>query len=100
MDYPVIKKMHEVLFVQKLIDKALMLKKHLKDTECDLILIANIGPNITTFTPYNIREEDSQKLHITISNLGDINEQLYQLWIQLNPLLREYCPLQLFKDFL
>ena len=44
MDYPVIKKMPEVLFVQKLIDKALVLKKHLKDTECDLRLIANIGP--------------------------------------------------------
>ena len=48
MDYPVIKKMPEVLFVQKLIDKALMLKKHLKDTECDLRLVANIGPNMAT----------------------------------------------------
>ena len=49
MDYPVLKKMPEVLFVQKLIDKALMLKKHLKDTECDLRLIANIGLNLATF---------------------------------------------------
>ena len=100
MDYPVIKKMPKVLFVQKLIDKYLMLKKHLKARECDLRLIANISPNMASFKLYNIREEDSQKLHVTISNLGDIDEQLYQLWIQLNPLLKEYCPLQLFKDFL
>ena len=77
MDYPVIKKMPKVLFVQKLIGKALMLKKHLKDTECDLRLVANICPNIATIKLYNIREEDSQKLHITISNLGDIHEQLF-----------------------
>ena len=68
MDHPVIKKMPKVLFVQNLIDKALMLKKHLKDTECDLKLVANIGPNMVTFKLYNIREEDSQKLHMTISN--------------------------------
>ena len=53
---------------------------------------ANIGPNMATFKLYNTKEEDSLKLHATISNLGDIDKQLYQLWIQLNYLLREYCP--------
>ena len=99
MNYPVDKKMSEALFVQLLMDKALMLKKHLKDTESNLRLVANIGPNMATIKLYNIREEDSEKLHMTISNLGDINEQLYQLWVQLNYLLKEYCPLWLFKDF-
>ena len=56
---------------------------------------------MATIKLYNIKqEEDSQKLHVTISNLGDINEQLYQLWVQLNYLLKEYCSVRLFKDWL
>ena len=99
MPYAVDKKMPEALFVQLLTDKANMLKKHLKDTKSNLRLCANIGPNMATIKLYNIKEEDSQKLHITISNLGDIDEQLYQLWVQLNYILKEYCPLWLYKDF-
>ena len=69
-----------------------MLKKHLKDIHSSLVMCANIGPNMATFKSYNTPEEDSLKLHATISNLGDIGEQLYQLRIQLNYLIREYCP--------
>ena len=98
MAYAVDKKMPEALFVQLLTDKANMLKKHLKDTESNLRICANIGPNMATIKLYNIKE-DSQKLHVTTSNLGDIDKQLYQLWVQLNYLLKEYCPLQLYKDF-
>ena len=86
--------MPEAAFVQLLMDKALMLKKHLKDTDSDLRLVANTGPNMATIKLYNIREEeDSQKIHVTISNLGDIDEQLYQLWVQLNYILKAYCPI-------
>ena len=99
MAYAVDEKMPENLFVQLLTDKANMLKKHLKTTQSDLVICANIGPNMAIFKLYNIKEEDSLKLHITISNLGDIDEQLYQFWIQLNYLLKEYCPLQLYRDF-
>ena len=69
-----------------------MLRKHLKDTHSSLVMCANIGSNMATFKLYNTTEEDSMKLHATISNLGDIGEQLYQLWIQLNYLLWEYLP--------
>ena len=72
MEYPIDQKMSENLFVQLLTDKANMLKKHLKTTQSDLDICVNIGPNMATFKLYNIKEEDSLKLHITISNLGDI----------------------------
>ena len=81
MAYAVEEKMPETLFVQLLTKKANMLKKHLKDTQSDLIMCVNIGPNMATFKLYNTLEEDSLKLQVTISNLGDIEEQLYQLWI-------------------
>ena len=92
MAYAADEKMPETLFVQLLTEKANMLKQHLKDTKSNLVMCANIGPNMATFKLYNTKEEDSLKLHATISNLGDIGEQLYQLWIQLNYLLREHCP--------
>ena len=99
MAYTVDKKMSEALFVQLMTDIANMLKKHLNYTESNLRLCANIGPYMATIKLYNIKKEDSQKLHVTISNLGDIDEQLYQLWVQVNYILKEYGPLQIYKDF-
>ena len=99
MAYAVDEKMPETLFVQLLTEKANMLKRHLKDTHSDWVIGANIGPNMATFKLYNTLEEDSLKLQVTISNLGEIGKQLYQLWIQLNYLLREYCPIWLYRNF-
>ena len=79
-------------FVNTLTDKAEMLKKHLKDTKSNLVICVNTGPNMATFKFYNPQEEDSLKLHYTISNLGNLQDQLYQLWVQLNYLLRENYP--------
>ena len=46
---------------------------------------------MATFKFYDLGEEDSLKLHVTLSNLGDINEQIHQLWQQVNFLLKQYC---------
>ena len=37
---------------------------------------------MATFKLYDVCEEDSLKLHVTLYNLGDIDEQLHQLWLQ------------------
>ena len=85
-------KLPETFFMKTLTKKANMLKKHLKDMKSTLVICANIGPNMATFKLYNTQEEDSLKLHYTISNLRDLWEQLYQLWVQINYLLREHYP--------
>ena len=90
MSHKVDEKLPEQFFVDLLTKKANMLKKHLKDTKSSLVICANIGPNMATFKLYNIKEEDSLKLHYTISNLGDLGDQLYQLWVQINYLLKEH----------
>ena len=36
-------------------------------------------------------EDDSLKLCMTLSNLGDLNDQIHILWQQVNFLLQEYC---------
>ena len=92
MAYAMDDKLPETFFVKTLTEKANMLKKHLKDTNSSLVICANIGPNVATFKLYNTKEEDSLKLCYTISNLGDLEDQLYQLWVQLNYLLKEHYP--------
>ena len=46
---------------------------------------------MAVFKLYDVKEEDSLKLHMTLSNLGDIEEQIHQLWQQINFLLQQYC---------
>ena len=92
MAFAAVEKLPETFFVKTLTEKANMLKNHLKDTKCSLVICANIGPNMATFKLYNAKEEDSLKLRYTISNLGDLEGQLYQLWVQINYLLKEHYP--------
>ena len=59
---------------------------------CPLIIVANIGPTMAVFKFYDTTEDDdSLKLRMTLSNLGDINEQIHVLWQQVNFLLQQYC---------
>ena len=46
---------------------------------------------MAVFKIYDIKEEDSLKLQATLSTLGDIEEQIHQLWQQINFLLQQYC---------
>ena len=84
----------ENLFVNKMIEKANIIRDHLKckKNTCPLIIVANIGPTMAVFKFYNTTEEDdSLKLCMTLSNLGDIDEQICILWQQVNFLLQQYC---------
>ena len=79
------------LFIKLMIKKANVIKDHLKKKMDQLIIVANIGPTMAVFKFYDTNEEDSLKLHMTLSNLGDIEEQIYVLWQQVNFLLQKYC---------
>ena len=89
MSYTVSDKLPESFFVDTLTDMAEMLKKHLKDTNSTLVICVNIGPNMAMFKFFNPQEEDLLKLHYTFLNLGDLKDQLYNLWMQLNCVLKE-----------
>ena len=91
MAWKVDKRIPEEMFVQLLAKKANIIKDHLRNSLSQLMIIANIGPTMATFKFYDLSEEDSLKLHITLSNLGDIDEQIHHLWQQVNFLLQQYC---------
>ena len=91
MVWKVDKRIPEDLFVNLMIEKANTIKDHLKKSMNQLIIVANIGPTMAVFKVYDINKEDSLKLMMTLSNLGDIKEQIHQLWHQMNFLLQQYC---------
>ena len=78
------------LFLDIMIEKTQMLHNHLKHLDLRLALIANIGGNMATIKIYDTLVEDSLKLHFTISNLWDIEDQLYRLWIEVNGVVHSY----------
>ena len=82
----------ENLFINLMIEKANIIKDHLKKSAHPLIIVVNIGPTMAIFKFYDMTEEDdSLKLCMTLSNLGDLNDQICILWQQVNFLLQEYC---------
>ena len=66
----------EEMFIQLLTEKANIIKDHLRSRHSKLTIVANFGPNMATFKLYDLSKEDSLRLHMTLSNLGDIDEQI------------------------
>ena len=80
MAWKVDERIPEDLLVKLMTKKANIIKDHLKNSLNQLIIVANVGPTMATFKFYDLKEEeDSLKLHVTLSNLGDIDEQILQL---------------------
>ena len=89
MSYTAEDKLPEDFFQETIQEKVEMIRKYLKDMGNPLVFSAHIGPNMATFKFYSPKdEEDYLKLHYTFSNLGDLKEQLYFLWVQLNYVLK------------
>ena len=91
MAWKIDERIPEDLFIKLMIEKADVIKDHLKKKIDQLIIVANIGPTMAVFKLYDMNEKDSLKLCMTLSNLGDIEEQVRVLWQQVNFLLQTYC---------
>ena len=78
----------ESYFTNMMIEKANIIKNHLHKNTHPLIIVANIGPTVAVFKFYDTtKEDDSLKLYMTLSNIGDLHEQIRILWQQVNFLL-------------
>ena len=69
MVWKVDKRIPEELFVQLLTKKANIIKDHLQNSPSKLTIFTNTGPTMATFKIYDLSEEDSLKLHITLFKL-------------------------------
>ena len=80
------------LFLDIMTEKTQMLVDHIKHLHLGLALVANIGENVVTVKLYDNYVVDSLRLHVTLSNLWDIEDQLYRLWIEVNGVIHNYLP--------
>ena len=72
------------IFLDIMTEKIQMLMDHIKHLQLGLALVANIGENVATVKVYDNYVEDSLKLNVMLSNLWDIEDQLYRLSIEVN----------------
>ena len=88
MSYSAGERLPEDYFKGVMEEKVEMLRMYLKDIGDPLIFSAHYEHTMATFKFYSYDEEDSLKLHFTFSNSGDLEDQLYFLWVQLNYVLK------------
>ena len=74
----------KTLFIDIMMEKTQMLIDHLKNLHLGVSLMANINENVATVRLYDNYAINSLLLHVTISNLWDIEDQLFRLWIKVN----------------
>ena len=79
-----------LLFVDILTEKCQLLHQRIKSSKDCLMLVANIGCTMATIKLFDKNLMDSQLLHFMVSNLWDLEEQLYRLWIEVYGVLKDY----------
>ena len=82
----------KTLFIDVMMEKTQMLIEHLKHLHLGLCLMANISKNVATVRLYDNYAINSLLLHVMISNLWDIEDQLFRLWIEVNGVIRNFVP--------
>ena len=87
------KPLPKLLFIDVMVEKTQKLIDHLKQFQLGLSLVANINENVVTVKIFdNYTTTNSQKLHVTISNLWDLEDHLYRLWIEVNGVIHDFMP--------
>ena len=87
------KPLPKLLFVDIMVEKTQKLIEHINHHRLGLSLTADIGENSAVIKMYNnYATVNSQLLHITISNLWDLEMQLWRLWIQVNGVIHHFIP--------
>ena len=81
----------DLLFVDILTEKCQLLHQHIKSSKDCLMLVVNVGLTMATIKLFDKNLMDSQLLHFTVSNLWDLEEQLYRLWIEVCGVLKDYA---------
>ena len=76
-----------------MVKKTQRLIEHINHHHLGLSLTANIGENSAVIRMYdNYATVNSQLLHVTISNLWDLEDQLWRLYIEVNGVIHDFIP--------
>ena len=87
------KPLPKLLFIDIMVEKTQRRIEHINHHHLGLSLTANIGENSAVIRMYdNYATINSQLLHITISNLLDLENQLWRLYIEVNGIIHDFIP--------
>ena len=76
-----------------MVEKTQVIIEHIKNHHLGLCLTANIGGNTAVIRLYdNFATVNTQLLQITISNLPDLEDQLFHLYIEVNDIIHDFMP--------
>ena len=83
----------KLLFIDILLEKTQKLIEHINHHHLRLSLTANNDENSAVIKMYdNYATVNSQLLHLTISNLWDLENQLWSLWIEVKGVIHDFIP--------
>ena len=80
----------EGLFINIIIEKCQLLHQYLKSSKDCLTLVTNVHDENASIKIYDQDIMKTPLIHYTISNLYDLEEQLYELWIKACKVLKAY----------
>ena len=66
--------------------------EHIRNHHLGLLLTGNISENTAVVKMYNFATVNTQLLHITISNLWNLEDQLWRLYIEVNGIIHDFMP--------
>ena len=78
------------LFIDIIVEKCQLINYHFCNTRDHLRIVASVTNTAATVKFHDILLEDSKLRTVTLSNLPDLEDQLIQLWTEVQDLLRYY----------
>ena len=83
----------KTLFLDIMVEKTQILIEHIKNYHLGLYLTANIGRNTAIIKMYdNFATTNTQLLHVTVTNLWDLEDQLWRLYMEVNGIIHQFMP--------
>ena len=81
------------LFLDVMVEKTQILIEHVKNHHLGLCLTANIGGDTAIVRVYdNFATINTQVLQVTISNLPNLETQLFQLYVEVTGVIHDFMP--------
>ena len=82
-----------MLFLDIMVEKSQKLREHINNHHLGLCLTANIGNNSAIVWIYdNFATVNTQMLQVTVSNLPNLETQLFQLYVEVTTILHNLMP--------
>ena len=87
------KSLPKELFLEIMVEKTQILIDFIKNHHIGLYLTANIGWNTAVVRVYNnFATVNTLLLQVTVSNLPDLENQLFQLYTEIHAVVHEFMP--------